>query len=125
MVSFKFFRSCCLCISLLFSINLWSQSETQNSEKAQALQQQLDAMRAQMESIQAQILELTGGTKTTVTATSPGVPADENPAVQAAALNLVPRQKVPQATATYVTDSQDQVAAPRIDNAPFDPRFPG
>lgn len=35
------------------------------------------------------------------------------------------RQSIGKETATYQTDSQDQLAAPRIDNAPLDPRYPG
>src|SRR5262249_21691139 len=35
------------------------------------------------------------------------------------------QQNIGQATATYQTNSQDQVAAPRIDNEPLDPRYPG
>jgi len=93
-----------------------------NAEKIQALQKQLDDMKTQMSNVQAQITELSGGK---VTATAVSVPAEETPAAQAAALNLVQGKQVPDATATYQTDNQDQVAAPRIDNAPLDPKYPG
>ena len=120
---------------------LWSptlarpQSESQNAEKIQALQKQLDDMKAQMQNIQAQISELSsaaGRAPTTVTTTPTAAPkttvaatAQEEGATEATALNVVPKRQVSQATATYQTDSQDQVAAPRIDNAPLDPRYPG
>jgi hypothetical protein len=94
----------------------------QNADKIQALQKQLDDMKAQMSNVQAQITELSGGK---VTAGIASVPAEETPAAQAAALNLVPGKQVSDATATYQTDNQDQVAAPRIDNAPLDPKYPG
>jgi hypothetical protein len=103
---------------LLMPMGLWSQSNDQNTEKIQALQKQLDEMKAQMGSVQAQITELSGGK-------APAPPQEDNPAAQAAALNLMPARQINQATATYQTDSQDQVAAPRLDNAPLDPRFPG
>jgi hypothetical protein len=115
----------------------WSQTDTK-AEKIQALQKQLDQMKAQMESVQAQILELSKTTNSqptnpaapakgpTVSATAAtSVPEEENPATQSAAMRLVPERQVGQATATYQTDSQDQIAAPRIDNAPLDPRYPG
>jgi hypothetical protein len=127
------------CFGLLFGfpIATWSQSET--AEKIQALQQQLDQMKAQMQNLQAQILELSnaskppGGapipgpppTKTTITATATTPPQEEGGAAQAAALGVVPPRQVGQTTATRQTDAQDPIAAPRIDNAPLDPRYPG
>ena len=81
-------------------------------------------MQAQMANVQTQITELSGG-KMVASATSSVSNVDEPPALEAAALHLIPAQRVNEATATYQTDSQDQVAAPRIDNAPLDPRFPG
>jgi hypothetical protein len=101
---------------------IWSQDNPQNADKIQALQKQLDEMKTQMAAVQAQITALSGGRLQSTAAP----PEEENPAAQASALHLVPgKQQVSQATATYQTDSQDQVAAPRIDNAPLDPRFPG
>ena len=125
-----------ICISLCFYEAAWSQPD-QNAQKIQALQKQLDEMRAQMDSVQAQILELSKAStgqaaapaSHALTGTLPragaSVVADENPAAQAAALGVVPQRQVSQATETYQTDSQDQIAAPRIDNAPLDPRYPG
>jgi hypothetical protein len=130
------------CLGILFAIACsspaWPQSENSNSDKAKALQKQLDELKAQMASIQAQILEMAKSaqlsTPTTVPSTAitaqPGKTtsapqAEEGGAKEAAELRLTPKRQVSQATATYQTDSQDQIAAPRIDNAPLDPRYPG
>ena len=120
--------SVCLCLILGLPGAAWSQSESQNADKIQALQKQLDDMKAQMQNIQAQILELSsavGRPPTTVATTPAGPPkttvtatAQDEGAAQAADLNVVPKRQVSQAVATYQTDSQDQIAAPRIDNAP-------
>ena len=123
-MSFLRFSCVALCVGVMLGTqpSIWAQSGDQNADKIQTLQKQLDEMKAQMATVQAQIADLSSGTKPGATA----VPEkEENPAAQAAALHLVPTQQVSQATATYQTDSQDQVAAPRIDNAPLDPRFPG
>jgi hypothetical protein len=47
------------------------------------------------------------------------------PSPQAQTPQPAPSQRIGEATATYQTESQDQLAAPRIDNTPLDPRFPG
>jgi hypothetical protein len=111
-----------LVILFFFPSVLPSQTSNPNADKIQALQKQLDEMKSQMASVQAQITELSGGKAV------PKVPSvgEEGGAAEAAALKLVPgKQQVGQATATYETNSQDEQAAPRIDNAPLDPRFPG
>jgi hypothetical protein len=89
-------------------------------------------MKEQMDNIQAQIRDLSEAELGSSPAAAPlqmGVtspaaaqtqPAPENQPVQ-----LAPSRKVGEATASYQTDSQDQFAAPRIDNAPLDPRYPG
>ena len=127
----------CFCLLFGFPIATWSQSES--AEKNQALQQQLDQMKAQMQNLQAQILELSNASKppgaapipgppptqTTITATATTPPQEEGGAAQAAALGVVPPRQVGQTTATRQTDAQDPIAAPRLDNAPLDPRYPG
>lgn len=136
----------CICFVLANPKSTWTQSANQNEEQIQLLQKQLDEMKAQMQSVQQQITALsnasgapaaasatstnaassTARTTTTVTATGPAAQStEETSAAQASALNLVPARQVGQTTATYQTDSQDQIAAPRVDNAPLDPRYPG
>ena len=100
-----------------------SQEGDQNADKIQVLQKQLDEMKKQMVDVQAQIAEFSGG-KVPAT-TSRGVPKEETAAEQAAALHIAPAAQQTTAAATYQTDNQDQVAAPRMDNAPLDPKYPG
>ena len=130
---------CCLGLILGISTHLWPQSDKSNAEKVQALQKQLDEMKAQIESIQSKILELSDPPKALVTApaAAPSVAsrdavpaiaapqAEESGATAAAALHIAPAHQVGQATASYQTDSEDQIAAPRVDNAALDPRYPG
>ena len=115
----------CLSVMLGTSAATWSQSDTSNAQKIQALQKQLDDMKAQMDSVQAQILELSKSTqsaaearapaKSAVTATATAPPQEEGGASQAAALGVVPERQIGQTTATRQTDAQDPIAAPRID----------
>ena len=125
------------CLAIIFAApaSAWAQSDISNAEKVQALQKQLDEMKAQMQLIQSQITELSSGTgraTSVVTTTPTAVPAttitataQDEGAAQAAELKVVPARQVNPATASYQTDSQDQIAAPRIDNAPLDPKYPG
>ncbi len=99
-----------------------AQTDNPNTDKIQALQKQLDEMKAQMANVQAQIVELSGGK---AAQKRPAATEDEGGAADAKALNLMPKQEVPGATANYKTDNQDQIAAPRMDNAPLDPKYPG
>jgi hypothetical protein len=131
MTGFRSAVSLCICMALAIPTSVWSQSPNQNADKIQALQKQLDEMKAQMQSVQTQITELlnesgTPAASAPVTTSSATAPqAEASSASQAAALGLVPARQVGQTTASYQTNSQDQIAAPRIDNAPLDPRFPG
>jgi hypothetical protein len=125
----------CAFLALGFSTRMWSQSTDQNAEKIQALQKQLDDMKAQMEVVQAQILDLSrasatpavpnASASTTAKTASASTPTEEDSATEATKLRLVPTRQVGETTAAYQTDSQDQIAAPRVDNAPLDPRYPG
>jgi hypothetical protein len=141
------------CVCLVFASAPPTRSQTTgpnpgtadpNADKVLLLQRQLDDLKVQMESIQAQLRELSTssrpsnaapahvaesaiGTTATAASTAPqtALQPEESGAALAAELNIQPKRQVGQATATYQTDSQDQIAAPRIDNAPLDPRYPG
>lgn len=130
---------------LSYPLVAWGQSDTSSAQQIQALQTQLDEMKAQMASLQIKIAELSNANAIASTSHTIPVPAaagssslveptkttvtveaqDQSGESEAAKMKLVPQRQVGQATATYQTDSQDQIAAPRIDNAPLDPRFPG
>ena len=85
--------------------------ETQN---AQELRRQLDQMRGQMNAIQARIDGLERAS------TAPA--ADQQTAAPPAAAST---NQVSDATTKYQTFAEDPDAAPRVDNDPLDPKFPG
>ena len=101
------------------------QAQESTAAQIEALQKTLDSLQSQMSQVQAQINKLS--------AAQPGAPPSsgaietQQPGGKAdAATELgTSQQNIGQATATYQTNSQDQVAAPRIDNEPLDPRYPG
>ncbi len=116
-----------ICISTLAS----AQAGSSNAQKIQDLQKQLDLMKAQMENLQTQIRDLSQSEQVVPTP-APAVQGATNPAAaqpqsptQAQNTPQAPSRKVGEATASYQTDSQDPIAAPRVDNAPLDPRYPG
>ncbi len=103
---------------------------TASAEQIQALQKRLDALQSQMSEVQGELQRLSG---------SSGAPphseqADINAEIQAEQKGVVAqveteltptRIELGKATVTYRVFSQDPVAAPRINNEPLDPRFPG
>ena len=102
---------------------------TANAEQIQALQKKLDALQSQMTEVQGELQRLSGGT-----APPSHVPEDLPAAIAAeqqdekskAEAELTPKTiELGKTTMTYRIFSQDPFAAPRINNEPLDPRFPG
>jgi DcaP outer membrane protein len=106
-----------------------AQEQAANASEIQALQKNMDNLQSQLSAMQLQLNRLL--------ATS-GKPPANTGAPQAAAVNqqsdtqsqveseLTPKkEEIGQATSTYRTFGQDPLAAPRINNEPLDPRFPG
>src|SRR5262249_42871751 len=117
-----------LCIVIFIIIGLAPpKAESQESTAAQieALQKTLDNLQSQMSQVQAQIKKLSASqpgappSSGAIETQQPGGKSDAGTELGTA------QQNIGQATATYQTNSQDQVAAPRIDNEPLDPRYPG
>jgi hypothetical protein len=125
----------CLCLGLMIACTspVFPQTATSNADQVRLLQKQLDMLKAQMEGLQAQITELSkspGQSNPVLVAptsvTTAIASGAETAVAEAEALKVTPKHnEIGQATASYQTDSQDQIAAPRIDNAPLDPRYPG
>ena len=125
----------CLGGLLAFSASVSSQADDTNTEKVQALQMQLDALKAQVQNLQAQLDALTSTGKGSNAAATKGsnskggdapTQPDQTEATNATQqINAPTRRSIGDATATYQTNSQDPIAAPRIDNAPLDPMYPG
>jgi hypothetical protein len=117
---------------LLLSVNpaVYGQAPpTASPEQIEALQKKLDALQGQMAEVQGELQRISGGTSQPsheAVDLSSAVAAEQKDMKSQIEGELTPKQKeVGQATATYRTFSQDPVAAPRINNEPLDPRFPG
>ena len=100
-----------------------------SDEQIQALQKKLDALQSQMAEVQGEVRRLSGRggqPLPEVTEIKSAIIAEQQDEKSQVEVELTPTQKeVGQATATYRTFAQDPVAAPRINNEPLDPRFPG
>ena len=100
-----------------------------SAEQIQALQKKLDALQSQMVEVQGELRRLSGGSSqphSEVTDLKSAIAAEQKDAKAQIEAELTPKQKeLSQVTETYRTFAQDPVAAPRINNEPLDPRFPG
>jgi hypothetical protein len=101
-----------------------SNSSTQN---VQELRTQLDQLREQMNKLQARLSELESGSVRGVTSTSATPAVGQDGTIQAAhpPLEGQTSRQVGEATATYTTYSEDNIAAPRFNNVPLDPKYRG
>lgn len=104
----------------------FAQSDSSN-QNIQELRRQLDELRQQMNQLQARLGELEG-TKGTEAANAPAAPsAKQEGTIQStqALPPAAPSKQVGEATATYTTFGEDNVAAARFDNIPLDPKYKG
>jgi hypothetical protein len=98
-----------------------------SAQNVQDLRTQLDALREQMNKLQARLSELESRNATGVATPSPALSGPQAGTIQAAE---PPREgptskQVGEATATYTTYSEDNVAAARFNNVPLDPKYRG
>src|SRR5690348_12850942 len=104
----------------------FAQSDSSN-QNVQELRRQLDELRQQLNQLQARLGELEG-TKGTEAANAPAAPsAKQEGTIQSTQppAQASPSKQIGQATATYTTFSEDNVAAARFDNIPLDPKYKG
>ena len=117
--------ACWLAMPLCIS----GQSAPPNPEQIEALQKKLDALQSQMNEVQSQLRQLTGTgaqAHTEATDLKTAIQAEQKQEVTQVETELTPKQaELSTVTETYRTFSQDPLAAPRINNEPLDPRFPG
>jgi hypothetical protein len=99
-------------------------AQRSDTARVDALQNQLEALQSQMNQLK-ELQKISDGT--TVTNISSSAPPQEPDSKQQVASDLNERaqHKVGAATSNYQTYSEDPAAAPRVDNAPLDPRYPG
>ena len=103
---------------------------TASPEQIQALQKRLDALQGQMIEVQGEILRLSGSSgpppTREVTDLKSEIQAEQQSETSQVETELTPKKiELGKATVTYRVFSQDPLAAPRINNEPLDPRFPG
>ena len=120
-------RALILTFSLLLIVpaHMYGQAPDAKDPEIQLLQQQIDALQSQVSRLQGEIKSLTanGSTESPAQQPKPGEGQQESKGSNAAQ-GLKTGREVNPATAQYQTESQDQLAAARVDNAPLDPRYP-
>src|SRR5215471_18248017 len=129
----------CLVFSVFAVLPSWvrAQAPVPTEPDVQALQRQLDALRAQVADLQSQIKKLTSTDSATQGSSSSAVQdssgaqqtkstdAQQETKPSEASQEIKTEQAAGKATLQYQTNSQDEVAAARYDNAPLDPKYPG
>jgi hypothetical protein len=104
-----------------------------NAAQIEALQKKLDALQTQMTEVQNELRQLSGGSgraphevSDLESAIKADIKSEQQQELSEIEAELTPKQtEIGKATETYRTFAQDPVAAPRINNEPLDPRFPG
>src|SRR5215469_6610602 len=127
---------------LLLSGTAYPQSQAPSSTEVEALREQLEHLRQEMSEVQARLDQLspppsTAGAPSPATGnqsaqqTTGGQTAEQQASKEqskeqiAGELNQNAKHPISDQVAQYQTFSQDSLAAPRVDNAPLDPRYPG
>src|SRR3954464_1628280 len=115
----------CLIALLLYPSTLYSQSSDPSAAAVEALRQQLASLQTQMAHVQNQLNQLSARTTDSQSSGSPAAQQSSDREELTEELNKQAKHQTGEAVATYETYSQDPQAAPRVDNSPLDPNFPG
>ena len=118
-----------LCLFSLAAFPSWIYGQTAaNQTDAQALQQQVDALKTQIADLEDKIKNLpsTGSAapESSGAQQAKGADAHQGAKTSEAAKELKTEQTESKATADYKLFSEDEQAAARYDNVPLDPRYP-
>jgi hypothetical protein len=122
---------CLLCAAFFVAGPQSTRAQGQQATPAQieALQKKLDNLQSQMAEVQSELTRLSGTpAKAPANAAEPTAAAASRQGEEKsqAEAELTPKKaEIGQATSTYRTFAQDPLAAPRINNEPLNPRFPG
>ena len=121
-----------LLLLVVLPSSIHAQAPAAKETDVQALQQQLDALRTQVANLESQLQKIkaadsTSGGSTNNAGQSQQTTGDTQQASKPsdAAQEIKTQQEAGKATLEYQTNSQDEVAAARYDNAPLDPKYPG
>jgi hypothetical protein len=121
------FLLCAICLVVPRAARAQEQNAT--STQIETLQKKLDNLQSEMTEVQDELKRLSSASSkapgnTAAPQTQTG--AQQGEAKSQAEAELTPKQEeIGKTTATYRIFSQDPLAAPRINNEPLDPRFPG
>jgi hypothetical protein len=106
-----------------------AQGQDVTSTQIETLQKKLDNLQGEMAEVQGELKRLSSASNKApgnAAEPQPQTGAQQGEAKSQAEAELTPKQEeIGNTTATYRTFSQDPLAAPRINNEPLDPRFPG
>lgn len=118
-----------LLTALATPLTLSAQTTAPTAEQIQALQRKLEALESQVVEVRNELRQISGvpaTDHTEATDLQTAIEAEQKQEVKQVETELTPKQtELSKVTETYRTFSQDPVAAPRINNEPLDPRFPG
>lgn len=124
-----------LCVALIVNLLalapcLLAQSSAPSAEQVEALQKKLELLEGQVTELKNELRQVQQGATNQPQAEmadiKSAVAEQQKDELSQAQAELTPKgQEIGKATETYRTFSQDPVAAPRINNEPLDPRFPG
>ncbi len=123
---------CLLCAAFFVAGSQSARAQGQEASPSQieALQKKLDNLQNQMAEVQSELKRISGAPVKAQAAAATPAPAaagtQQSEQKTEAETELTPKkEEIGQATSTYRTFAQDPLAAPRINNEPLDPRFPG
>ena len=106
-----------------------AQGQAATPEQIEALRKKLEILQGQMAEVQRELQQLSAGSaKVPEKVVEPKMTADteKQKSKEEVEARLTPKEEqIGKNTSTYVTYAQDPQAAPRINNEPLDPRFPG
>ncbi len=125
-------RGCSVCLLCLFCLvaglrSAEAQSQNASTTQIETLQKNLNNLQQQMTEMQSELNRLLAASgKTSETGAAAGAGTQQSETKSQVDTELTPKKtEIGNATSTYHTFSQDPSAAPRINNEPLDPRFPG
>jgi len=114
-------------LSLALASSVRAQAPPAKETDVQVLQRELDTLRAQVANLEGQIKQLTTDSSSQGASGIQQKPNTDEPQNKPseAAQEIKTQQESGKATLEYQTNSQDELAAARYDNAPLDPKYPG
>jgi cell division protein FtsB len=123
-------RRMCLAGVLFWALSSGVASAQSSETDLNALNKRLESLQNQITDLQAQIANISEQNKAVSTGNSfaqqrsGNAPSSGKEEIEEE-LNKQAKHELGEAVETYETFSQDQQAAPRVDNAPLDPNYPG